>query len=116
MGLARFSAIRLDWERITWIRRDLLGLPGLDPPIHPSSSPKRSGSRAIVPFRLRFIIFKGPTYSYLLLLWWQKAEGRKIGLNNSPIEPPEPKKTFNIQLTTFNSQGASGRSRLGVEC
>ena len=47
--------------------------------------PSDKGVRAILPFRIRSIIFKGRTCSDLLGLWWEMAERRKIALNNSPI-------------------------------
>ena len=61
--------------------------PSALPPVLPSS-PKSLGSQVILPFRLRFIIFKGRTYSDLLGLWRGMAGGG--------------------QLPTFNSQGAFG--------
>jgi hypothetical protein len=56
------------------------------PPIHPPR-PSRLGSRAILPFQCGFIIFKGPPYSYLLLLnldlvrlgWIGRVTGRGGG-------------------------------------
>jgi hypothetical protein len=56
------------------------------PPIH-APRPSRLGSRAILPFQCGFIIFKGPPYSYLLLLnldlarlgWIGRVTGRGGG-------------------------------------
>jgi hypothetical protein len=36
------------------------------------------GSRAILPFQCGFIIFKGPTYSYLLLLYLDKGKMERV--------------------------------------
>jgi hypothetical protein len=67
-----FADVMLDLTRSGAICHDsarLVGNAGSRSTIHPPSTPKRSGRRAILPFWLRFIIFKGRTYSDLLGLW-----------------------------------------------